>query len=165
MEVRTCEALHKSGAEGMARIKLVVLGLATLLALSGCTPGEPAVAVNDRVAAEDRAEEAPAEGEGGGGGGGGGTPVDFSAGTALEYTQVPDSLPAGPVVVNLTCEILPHIVVFEGINGDQPLVQCEGEGTVNGEETAELESGATVVYYCSIAGHRPAGMEGELTVQ
>jgi hypothetical protein len=149
----------------MARIKLVVLAVGALAALSGCTPGQPAVSINDRVAAEDRVE-APAEGEAGGGGGGGaGTAVDFAAGNALEFTDAPESLPAGPVTANLTCESLPHNVVFEGLNGDNPLVECQGEGTVNGEEAVELESGATIVYYCSVPGHRQGGMEGELTVQ
>lgn len=148
----------------MVRSTLAAVGLAALLALAGCTPGEPEVAINDRVAAEDRSEAAPAGGEGAAGAAGA-TAVAFGGGIGIEWTEVPASLPAGPVTADLTCDALPHNVVFEGFNGEEPLVECTGEGTVVGEEVVELQAGQTVTYYCSVAGHREGGMEGEVTVQ
>jgi plastocyanin len=139
---------------------LAGLGIVALLALSGCTPGEPAVPVNDRVAAEDRTEEA-AGGDEGDGGEAAGTISSWAAGTQLVYTSVPDSLPTGPVTFELTCESLPHNVVLEGVAGEDPLVECPGAGTATGE-TVEIEPG-DYTYYCSIPGHRQAGMEGQIT--
>lgn len=148
----------------MARSTLAGIGFVALLALAGCTPGEPEVSANDQVAAEDRTEAVPVGGEAGAPAPGG-TAVAFAGAIGIAWDAVPASLPAGPVTVDLTCDALPHNVVFEGVNGEEPLVECNGEGTVVGEEVAELEAGQTVVYYCSVAGHREGGMEGELTVQ
>ena len=55
----------------------------------------------------------------------------------------------------------PHDVTFEEL-GDDPVVVAQGGETATG--TAELEPG-TYTYYCSVPGHRSAGMEGELTVE
>ena len=56
---------------------------------------------------------------------------------------------------------LPHNVVFEGFQGDQVLVDGPGAGVY--VETRSVPAG-TYTYYCAIAGHRAAGMEGEITV-
>jgi plastocyanin len=148
----------------MARTSLALTGLLVLL-LSACTPGQAEVPVNDRVAAADRTEETPAEGEGGGEEGGGaaagGPVVAWAAGNALDYTQVPESLPVGPQTFELTCENLQHNVHLEGVDNDRVIVECSGSGTVTGN--VEVPEPGTYTYYCSIAGHREAGMEGEIT--
>jgi plastocyanin len=144
----------------MSRTRAVLLGLAALLALSACTPGEPAVAVNDQVPAANRTDAAPEEGAGEEGeGGGGGQIVAFAASTQLAYTEAPTEVPAGPSTFQLTCDSLPHNVVLEEL-GDDLIVECEGEGEFTGD--VDLEPG-TYTYYCSIAGHREAGMEGQFT--
>lgn len=149
----------------MVRKSLATVGLLVLL-LTACTPGEPAVPVNDRVAAADRTEEAPAEGEGGEGGGEAaveGPVLQWAAGNALEFTQVPESLPVGPQIYELTCENLQHNIHLEGVEGDKIIVECSGAGTVSGSVT--VPEPGTYTYYCSVAGHREAGMEGEITAQ
>lgn len=88
----------------------------------------------------------------------------FAAGQELAYTEEP----AGPVAAGtqtVALELLaglPHNVVFEGVGSDAPAVEGEGEGIYVGE--TELAAGS-YTYYCSIPGHRAAGMEGELTVE
>lgn len=89
-----------------------------------------------------------------------GAPV-FAGGQQLVYTEAPAELTAGEIEIFLRLESLPHNVVFEGIEGDEPIVEGDAEGVYSG--TVELEPGE-YTYYCSIPGHRPAGMEGTVTV-
>lgn len=86
----------------------------------------------------------------------------FAAGQSLQYTEAPDSIPAGEVTVALETESLQHNVVFEGVKNDEPIVESDGAGIVVG--TVQLDPGE-YVYYCSIVGHREAGMEGTVAVQ
>ena len=109
----------------------------------------------------------PAESAGGAGGGGGGEdtiPEDAAVFVAvdIDYSDAPDSLPAGEttVAIDNTGNIV-HNVVFESL-GDEPIVEATGGEIAT--STLTLESGE-YTYYCSIVGHREAGMEGTLTVQ
>lgn len=146
----------------MSRMTFLLVGLAALLTLAGCTPGEPEHTANDQVAAADRTEEAGEdEGEGEGDAAPAGEVAAFAAGSALAYTSAPDTLPAGPLTFELTCDSLPHDVAIEGVQGDEPIVECPGEGTYTGG--VELDAGE-YTYYCSVPGHRAGGMEGTLTV-
>lgn len=146
----------------MPRTRLAAALVILLVALSACAPGEPEFSANDQVAAEDRTEAAP-EGEPAEEGGDtvDGPTLAFAAGLDLVYTEAPEEGPAGPLNVSLSCEGLGHNVVFEGVDGDQPAVECPGPGDFTG--TTELEPD-TYTYYCSIAGHRIGGMEGEITI-
>ncbi len=74
----------------------------------------------------------------------------------------PDELEAdaGEITIALTSEgSLVHDVVIEEAD-DTQVVEARG-GTQVG--SIELEPG-TYTFYCSVAGHRTAGMEGTLTV-
>lgn len=84
--------------------------------------------------------------------------------TDLAYTTAPDTIAAGEATIALTMTgNLEHNVVFEGVNDEEPIVDgTEGPGTYVGNVT--LEAGS-YTYYCSIAGHRAAGMEGSVEVQ
>lgn len=138
----------------------IVLGLVLLLSLAACSAQEPEVVVNEQVPAaqqvadtgeEDGGEEAPV-----------GEPDATWVAEQLAYIEAPTEMPSGDVVLGL--EIiggLPHNVVFEGVSGDAPLVEGGAEGFFTG--AANLAPGE-YVYYCSIAGHREAGMEGSITV-
>lgn len=149
----------------MSRTRPLVLvpvaALAALLVLGGCSKQDPEFGANDQVAAAARVPEPGAEGEGGGEGGGGPTVV-FAADDGLEYTQVADQAPAGGATFELDCTGLTHNVTIEGFQGDEPIVECPGEGSFTGN--AALEPG-DYTYYCSIPGHQAAGMEGAITVQ
>ena len=143
--------------------QLVMIAVLVLMA-AACTPQEPDVSVNEQVAAEDRATEAP---EGGatdgatGGEAGGGETVEWAAGNELAFDVAPETVPAGtPLTFELTLTGLPHNVIIEDANGDEPIVEGESAGTYTGEVT--LEAGE-YTYYCGVPGHRAAGMEGQLT--
>ncbi|MPZ87414.1 MAG: hypothetical protein GEU81_04935 [Nitriliruptorales bacterium] len=147
----------------MSRMMLLLAGLTAALVLAGCSPGEPEVSPNEQVAADDRTEEAPTDGEAGDTDEAApdGEAAQFAAGVELAFTSAPDSLPAGALTFELVCESLPHNVIIEGVQGDEPIVECPGEGSFTGD--AELESGE-YTYYCGVPGHREGGMEGTLTV-
>lgn len=80
---------------------------------------------------------------------------------ALEFEQESLEAPAGMVMIELENEAsVPHDVAVEGQGVD------EKSETVTGGSTTlmvELEPG-TYTFYCSVPGHREAGMEGTLTV-
>jgi|SRR5687768_5634872 plastocyanin len=101
-----------------------------------------------------------------GGGTGGGETVDVSAdpGGDLAYEQDSLTASAGTVTISLTNEAsIPHDVVIEGPEGDLGATdQISGGDTA--EVDVELEPGE-YTFYCSVPGHREAGMEGPLTVE
>lgn len=77
----------------------------------------------------------------------------------LAYTSATAEAPAGPLTVAMPNESgVPHNIVIDG-KGESEIIE-EGETQFE----AEFEAG-TFVYYCSVEGHREAGMEGELTVR
>jgi plastocyanin len=96
--------------------------------------------------------------------GGGGT-VSFTAAEdgSLAYEEDSAETEAGSVTVELdNPSSTPHNVIIEGPDGD-----VGGTDTVTSDSTSaavELEPG-DYVFYCSVSGHRDAGMEGDLTVE
>ncbi len=78
------------------------------------------------------------------------------------YTAAPSSGTAGEVTIAIDNPTgVAHNVVFEGFQNDAVL--AEAASGVDAD-TYEVPAG-TYVYYCSIAGHRTAGMEGEITFE
>ena len=145
----------------MRRTSLILL-LALTALLAACTPQEPEVVVNEQVPADQAVAEV-AEGEEGEAEAG----ADFAAADAvwtaeqLAFTSAPSSMPADAVMGLEVIGGLPHNVVFEGFEGDRVLVDGPGEGTY---ASAVSVPPGEYTYYCSIAGHRAAGMEGTITV-
>lgn len=81
----------------------------------------------------------------------------------LAFSSVPQEVTAGQVGVVLTNEGgLEHDVTFEGVADDAAIAYAAAGETARG--TVELQPGA-YTYYCSIPGHRQAGMEGTLTAR
>jgi plastocyanin len=107
------------------------------------------------------------EGEGGAGEEGGGEiPADALVWTVettdLAYTDAPSSAPAGPAVIAIDNQVgVPHNVVFEGFEGERVLAEATGGTDFS---STEVPAG-TYTYYCSVPGHRAAGMEGEITFE
>jgi plastocyanin len=138
------------------RASALVIVLATFaLALAACGGGNN--------------EAATTSGGGGattsGGGGGGGSTVQISADPngALKFEQTSAEATAGSVTIEFTNDSsLSHDVKIEG-NG----VSGEGTDQVTGGSTSatvDLQPG-TYTFYCSVDGHRAAGMEGSLVVK
>jgi plastocyanin len=112
------------------------------------------------------AAEKPAEKEEGGGGEEGGAIVGIAAtgGTELAYTTKSVSAPAGQVSIEFeNPQALQHDVAIEDSSGKvvtQTELVAEGSSTA----TANLKPG-TYTFFCTVPGHREAGMEGTLTVK
>jgi plastocyanin len=78
----------------------------------------------------------------------------------LAYTAAKATGTPGPVKVEMPNKSgTPHDIVIDGLG--------KGPVTPNGVSSfqATLAAGKTYTYYCSVPGHRQAGMEGTLTVK
>ena len=98
-----------------------------------------------------------------GGGGGGTVSISAAEDGSLAYEETSVSTEAGSVTIE-----------FDNPSGTGHDVRIEGdEGDIGGTDvitddtttaTVELEAG-DYTFYCSVSGHRDAGMEGDLTVE
>jgi plastocyanin len=118
---------------------------------------------NSTTAASTPASTTPAAG---GGGAGGASTVDISTpgGSTLAYDQKDVSAKAGSVTINFdNKEALQHDVAVADSSG-KILGQTDlvSSGTANA--TVDLQPG-TYTFYCTVPGHREAGMQGTLTVK
>jgi plastocyanin len=99
------------------------------------------------------------------GGGAGGQTLQLAADPsgALKFDQTSLSASAGKVTIDFTNDsTLPHNVTVEG-NG----VEDEATDTIKQSSATlslDLKPG-TFTFYCSVDGHRAAGMEGTLVVK
>src|SRR5262245_24719774 len=101
-----------------------------------------------------------------GGGGGGGSTVDIStpSGSELAYDQKDVSAKAGTVTINFdNREPISHDVKVEDSSG-QELGGTELVSSGTATATVDLQAG-TYTFFCSVPGHREAGMEGTLPVK
>ena len=112
--------------------------------------------------AEGKAEEVEKEAEGAAGGSTIAVEADPSGNLAFTSDEI--SAKAGKDTIEFTNESpVPHDVVIEDENGKElGGVEVVQEGSETGE--VELKPG-TYTYFCSVPGHRQAGMEGTLTVK
>ena len=97
------------------------------------------------------------------GNGGGGQTIQIAADPdgALAYDTTELTAQAGEITIEFTNESsMPHDVMLEGVEGGATDVITEDTASV----TVTLEPG-TYTFFCSVAGHRAAGMEGTLTVE
>ena len=99
---------------------------------------------------------------------GGGTAVEKSGvltipadpGGQLAFTAAKATGEAGPVTIEMPNKSgTQHDIVIDGLG--------KGEVVSSGTSSfkATLDSGKTYTYYCSVPGHRQAGMEGTLSVK
>jgi len=137
---------------------LVVAALA-VVGLAACGGGDDD---NDTTAASTPAATTPA----GGGGGGAASTVDIStpSGSDLAFDQKDVSAKAGSVTIDFDNEQpLQHDVKVEDSSGqEQGGTDLVSSGTATA--TVNLQPG-TYTFFCSVPGHREAGMEGTLTVK
>ena len=100
------------------------------------------------------------------GGAGGGSTVSFEADPSgeLAYTTTEASAKAGKVTVDFkNPQSLTHDVAIEDSGGKEVgKTELIGEGETS--TTVNLKPG-TYTYFCTVPGHREAGMEGTLTVK
>jgi plastocyanin len=102
----------------------------------------------------------------GGGGGGAASTVNIStgSGTDLAYQQKSVTANAGSVTVDFqNNESIPHDVAVEDSSG-KTLGQTDLVASGSSNTTVNVTPG-TYTFFCTVPGHRQAGMEGTLTVK
>lgn len=93
----------------------------------------------------------------------GATTISVMGTDDLKFDQTSLTAAAGEITVELSCgESVNHDFTVEGEQGDEPVAECEPGGSGSG--TIQLDAG-DYTFYCSVEGHRSAGMEGTLTVE
>lgn len=147
---------------------LLALALAAM-ALVACGDDDEGTTTTDTATEETNGAAAGAGEEAGeeeGGEAGAGSTLEIEAGpdTGLAYTSDEETAEAGEVTIEFTnAQSLAHDVAIEGADGEQI---GQTEVITDGEDstTVELEQGE-YAFYCTVPGHREAGMEGTLKVE
>jgi plastocyanin len=141
-------------------LTLLAALVAALALLAACTPGEPEFSGEDRARAAERgADEDTDNGEPADNG----EPGDTLTVVAhdIYYEEESYSTSAGAVGIELINEgRIFHDVAVEEL-GDQVVVEANPGETNTG--TVNLEAG-TYTLFCTVPGHRAAGMEATLEV-
>jgi plastocyanin len=151
----------------MKKVAVALLFVLAALALAAC--GGSDSSSSESTPAETTSESGGeagggAEAEGGTAAGAAAT-VDFeTASSGLAYTAKTAEAEAGEVTIDFTNpQAVPHDVAIEDSSGE---VIAQTETIAEGSEsaTANLKPG-TYTFFCTVPGHREAGMEGTLTVK
>jgi plastocyanin len=150
---------------------IALLATAGLVALSGCGSSKSSTTTSEATTtsappATTSTSTTPTTGATGTSSSGGGPTLALAANKEgqLAFTSTSLSAKAGNVTIAFTNSAsLPHNVTVESASGEK-LGQTEtfSGGTKN--LTLNLKSG-TYKFFCSVPGHRQAGMEGTLTVK
>jgi plastocyanin len=146
--------------------KVVPLFALLLAALAFAACGGGSDTTSEEAAPAETTQEAETEKEAEGGSAGSAAALDIEADPTgqLAFTSTEASAKAGKVTVNFTnSSPVPHDVKIEDSSGQE----VGGTEVISeGSDSAEVElKPGTYTYYCSIPGHREAGMEGTLTVK
>jgi plastocyanin len=153
----------------MKKALLVALAIAiAALGLVACGGSDDTGDTGAETTAEstESGGEATGGGEAEGGTAGSASVIDFETpeGSELAYTTTEATAKAGTNTINFTnVQATPHDVAIEDEGGKEV-----GKTEVISEDSAsakvKLEPG-TYTFFCTIPGHREAGMEGTLTVK
>jgi plastocyanin len=137
---------------------LLVLALASV-ALVACGSSSDSTSTSSGEEASGGAAESGKEA-------GGGSTLNFEADPSgeLAYTTTTASAKAGEVTIDFNNpQSLTHDVAIEDSSGKEVgKTELIGQGETS--TTVNLKPG-TYTYYCTVPGHREAGMEGTLTVK
>jgi plastocyanin len=143
---------------------LLVLVLASL-ALVACGSSDDTTSTGAEATAESGQSGGGEETSGGGESAGGGSTLEFAAAeSGLAYTSDKAESKAGNVTVSFdNPQPISHDVAIEDASGKE-IANTELITEGSDSTTAELKPGA-YTFYCTVPGHREAGMEGTLTVK
>ncbi len=142
---------------------LLVLAL-TAFALAACGGSDDSGTTTS--SANESAGGAAEGGEKSGGGSGSGSTVEVEADPngELAYTTTEAAAEAGKVTIDFNNpQSLTHDVAIEDSSGEM-VGKTDLIGQDETSTTVDLKPG-TYTYYCTVPGHREAGMEGTLTVK
>lgn len=144
---------------------MLVLAALTLVACGGSSSsGSSESSGAAETTEEPTTEEEQGGGEEGGGGGEASTLKIETASTGLAYSSDSAEAKAGNVTVDFSNgQPVPHDVAIETMNGE---VLGQTETVSEGEDSTEIKlNPGTYKFFCTVPGHREAGMEGTLTVK
>jgi uncharacterized cupredoxin-like copper-binding protein len=142
---------------------LLVLALAAI-ALVACGGGDSSESTP--TTAETTAESTGGGGsEGSGGGGGSVVEIEAAPGAELAYVQKEAKAKAGQVSIDFNNpQTLSHDVAVEDSSGKElGKTELVADGSSTGT-IGNLKPGK-YTFFCTVPGHREAGMEGTLTVE
>jgi plastocyanin len=141
-------------------MRRTALALLLLIALAAAGCGSSDSSGDAGASADQAASQTTARSDGAGVGR---LQVEADPSGQLKYTQA--SLTAKPGLVRIAfanTSGVPHDVVIA--QGDTQVAKSKTITKSTDEVAVDLQPG-TYTYYCSVVGHRQAGMEGTLTVQ
>jgi plastocyanin len=149
---------HETGCAWRRALASLAIAALAVFALAACGG-------DDDDDGGDTAATAPATTATTGGGGGGSTvAISTPPGSDLAFEQKDASATAGPVTIDFdNQQPIPHDVKVED-SGGQELGGTELVSSGTASSTVDLQPG-TYTFFCSVPGHREAGMEGTLTVK
>jgi plastocyanin len=137
-----------------------VLAIAALAALALAACGGD----DDDDGGDTTAAQAPTTTAAGGAGGGSTVEISTPPGSDLVFEQTEASATAGPVTIDFTNQqSTPHDVKVED-SGGQELGGTDLISSETTSATVDVQPGS-YTFFCSVPGHREAGMEGTLTVK
>jgi plastocyanin len=150
----------------MKKVAVAISLVLAALALAACGSSSSSSS-SESTAPETTSESGSAGGgaEAEGGSAGSSSTIDFEAASSgLEFTTAFTSAKAGKDTINFTNpQPVPHDVAIEDSNG-KVIAQTKEITEGSDSTTAELKPGE-YTFFCTVPGHREAGMEGTLTVK
>jgi plastocyanin len=149
---------NKTGCAWRRTLASLAVAAISALALAACGGG------GDNDNENTSAASTPASTTAAGGGGGSTVAISTPTGSDLAFEQKDVSAKAGSVTIDFdNKEAIPHDVKVEDSSGQElGGTDLVSSGTANA--TVDLQPG-TYTFFCSVPGHREAGMEGTLTVK
>lgn len=121
-------------------------------------------ATESEAGGEAQSKEGGAEAEGGSAGTGAAVAIEANSEGQLAFEQKEVTAKAGKDTIDFTNQSpVPHDVAIEDSSG-KTIAQTEIISEGSDSATADLEPG-TYTFYCTVPGHRQAGMEGTLVVK
>jgi plastocyanin len=160
-----------------AAVALPLMLIALALVLAACGGGSDSTssaeetsgggaAAESEAGGEAKSEEGEGEAEAEGGTAGTAAAIAFEANPEgqLAFEEKEVTAKAGEDTIDLTNQSsVPHDVSIEDSAG-KTIAQTEITSEGSAATTADLKPG-TYTFYCSVPGHREAGMEGKLVVK
>jgi plastocyanin len=147
----------------MKKAAVAIALLVTSFALVACG-GSSSSSSSESTSESGAATESESSSGGGEAGGGGTVSFEVAPSPNLAYTTKSASAKAGEVTVDFkNPQSTQHDVAIES-SGGEVLGEAELVAEGSSSTTVNLKPG-TYTFFCTVPGHREAGMEGTLTVK